>query len=98
MLKWGEIDIILKKKSRLHFVEVKTVSCVTLDSVSYETHNFRPEDNLHPRKLQRLGRTIQSFLLENKCEDIDWQLDGVIVYLDTERLEAKVKIIENIII
>ena len=61
--KWGEIDVIAEKAHKIHFVEVKTVSCENIDAVSYETDTYRPEDNVHPWKLQRLGRTIQSYLL-----------------------------------
>src|SRR3989344_6399479 len=60
--KWGEIDIVAKKSDIIHFVEVKSVSCVTFaKNVSDET-GYRPEDNMHPWKLKRLARTIQTYL------------------------------------
>jgi putative endonuclease len=105
--KWGEIDIVAVKASKIRFIEVKSVSCVTLPNkspsreenriVSYETNRIRPEDNLHPKKLERLYRTIETYLAHrNVPEDIEWQLDLVCVYLDDVRRVAKVKMIENI--
>lgn len=85
--KWGEIDVIAMKRGVYHFVEVK--------SVSYET--YRPEENMHPRKLKRLGRTIQTYLLHKKL-DCDWQLDLITVRMDMKTRHARVEMIENIVI
>jgi len=96
--KWGEIDIIAKKSSSIYFIEVKSVSCVTLDTVTHGTiEKFKPEDNMHPWKLQRLLRTIQTYLFEKNLE-LDWQLDLITVEIDQQNKKARVKIIENIII
>ncbi len=98
--KCGEIDIIAKNKDRLHFIEVKSVSCETLTNVSHETNDsFRPEDNLHPWKLQRLARTIQVYLSEkNVSDETEWQFDVITVYIDKKRLISKIEIIENVIL
>jgi Holliday junction resolvase-like predicted endonuclease len=61
--KWGEIDIICRKEEKLHFIEVKSVTRDSLKYVSPETDSYRPEDNLHPWKLKRLSRVIQTYLL-----------------------------------
>ena len=96
--KWGEIDIIAIKSNTIHFVEVKSVSCVTFDDVSHGTMGeFRPEDNMHPWKLKRLSRVIQTYLLEKKL-DQDWQLDLITVKIDEKKRMARAEIIENIII
>lgn len=97
--KWGEIDIIAKKQNKLYFIEVKSVSCRTLlSNVSYETNNYRPEDNMHTWKIKRLYRTIQTFLMSDKKHGgWDWQIDLLVVYLDLENKKAKVKVITNII-
>ncbi len=87
--KWGEIDIITRKEGVIHFIEVKTVTHGTLD--------YRPEDNMHPWKLKRLGRTIQTYLLHKKL-DCDWQLDLVTVKMDMSTRRARVELIENIVI
>lgn len=96
--KWGEIDIIAKKGGILRFIEVKTVSCVTLDAVSYETDAYRPEDNIHPWKLKRLSRTMQTYLLEKGNDDIEWQFDVIAIYLDMSNKKAKVNFLEDIVI
>jgi len=105
--KWGEIDIIARKGQKLHFVEVKSVTCENLEykmrNVTHETDTYRPEDNLHPRKLMRLSRVIQTYLLGYKgnrdvTHETDWQFDVAVVYLDLKSMEAKVNYMEDIII
>ena len=93
--KWGEIDIIARKGEIIRFIEVKSVSCVTLSEVSQET--YRPEENMHPWKLKRLARVIQTYLLHKKL-DCEWQLDLVTVKMDMGTRQARVEMIENIII
>ncbi|GMQ95271.1 MAG: YraN family protein [Patescibacteria group bacterium] len=95
--KWGEIDIIARKRGTTHFVEVKTVSCENLQNVSHDS--YRPEENIHPRKLKRLSRTIQTYLLEkNIAEDADWQFNAVVVFLDRRAKIARMRFLENIIL
>jgi putative endonuclease len=55
--RFGEIDIIAKRDSIFHFVEVKTVSCEPnqLDS-------FQPEENVTASKLDKLQKTIEIYL------------------------------------
>ncbi len=95
--KWGEIDIIGENKGVLHFIEVKTVSRENIRFVTRETlDEYRPEENVHPKKLERLHRTIETYLLEKKYEG-EWQLDVVAVFLDSKNREAKCRIIENVV-
>lgn len=99
--KWGEIDLVAKKGGEYYFIEVKTVSCENVRnlnlSVSGSLGQYRPEDNVHPWKLQRLSRAIESYLSENEVSrETSWQLDLVTVYLDIKNKEAKVERIENI--
>jgi len=98
--KWGEIDIIAKKSGFLRFIEVKTVSRENIKNISRETlENDRPEENIHQWKLKRLHRTIQSYLEENRfSRETDWQFDVVVVFLDTQNKEAKIRFTENIIL
>ena len=93
--KWGEIDIIAEKEHKLYFIEVKSVSCETLNNVD----NYHPEDNMHPWKLKRLSRTIQTYLLyENTAREKEWQLDLLVVFLDIKNKKAKVKVVSDIIL
>ena len=89
--KWGELDIVAEKMGRkgrvIHFVEVKSVSGVT---------NIRAEENMHPGKLKRLHRAIETYLLEKRL-DLDWQLDLVVVKIDEATRTAKAEMLENII-
>ena len=88
--KWGELDIVAKKDGVLHFVEVKSVSRVT---------EYEPEENVHPWKIKRLHRAIQTYLLEkNVSDETEWQLDILAVFLDLTTRKAKFRFTENIIL
>ncbi|KKU74291.1 MAG: hypothetical protein UY01_C0039G0006 [Candidatus Nomurabacteria bacterium GW2011_GWB1_47_6] len=98
--KWGELDIIAEKERKLHFVEVKSVSRETLEDVTPETlDQYHPEDNMHPWKLKRLARTIQTYLLSEKVpEEKEWQLDLLVVFLALKDKKARVKMVSDIIL
>ena len=61
------------------------------------TSEYRPEDNMHPWKLRRLSRAMQTYLLDRKL-NCDWQLDLVTVKIDQQNRTARVELIENVII
>ncbi len=64
-----------------------------------QNDNYNPEDNMHPWKLQRLSRTIQSYLLDKDIPDnIDWQFDLVTVYIDLNKGRHKVNLLEDIVL
>ena len=108
--KWGEIDVVAEKDNKLYFIEVKSVSRETLENVTpastkpslggQETlGEYRPEDNMHPWKLKRLARTIQTYLLSKKIPDNkEWQVDLLVVFLDLINKKAKVKVVKDIIL
>ena len=101
--KWGEIDVVSRETSQnkhiIHFVEVKTVSYETKEmlqrAVSYGT--WRPEENVHPKKIERMYRTIESWIME-KGLDSEWQIDVISVRIVPREKYATVKYIPNIII
>ena len=99
--KCGEIDIISKQNNILHFIEVKSVSCETTLPTSHETESksFRPEDNVHTWKIQRLAKTIQMYLLEKDVSpETNWQFDIITVNIDKKNRTSRVKMLENLII
>ena len=96
----GEIDIVAKKSNSIHFIEVKAVSCENLASVTHGTYSgYRPEENLSFHKFIKISKTIDLYLLENNVSDeTSWQVDLATVYIDTNKKQGIVKLIENIII
>lgn len=95
--KWGEIDVIAIKGGVVHFVEVKSVSYGTradlMFSVPRET--FRPEENVHLRKLARLRRAIETWVMEQNYKG-EYQLDVVTVRMVPRERFAVVDVIENV--
>jgi len=65
--RFGEIDIIALKDNVLHFVEVKSAQ-------SYE----QAVNNITASKLQKLNRTIQTYLQKKKFS-LDYCIDALIV-------------------
>lgn len=78
----------------------KYVSCEKMNKVSYETKDeYRPEDNIHPWKLKRLSRVIQTYLGDkNSTEEDHWQFDVITVFLDIKDKSAKVDHLKDIIL
>lgn len=112
---WGEIDIVAQKANKLYFVEVKSVSLPPSKVVSCGTgvgegsrgtmaaradrSGMRPEENVHPAKLKRLHRAIQTYLLDHKVpEATEWQIDVACVYLNLVTRKARVEVLENVIL
>ncbi len=86
--KCGEIDIVAKKQGIIHFVEVKTVS-----RESY----MRGEDNMHTRKINKVAKTVQMFLLKSGVpHETPFQIDGIVVGLDTQASVGRVRLLEHI--
>jgi putative endonuclease len=86
---YGEIDIVAKKGSKLHFVEVKAIK------FSSHHENYNAGENVHALKLRKLSRVIQSYLMKKQNREADWQFDVCIVKIDTIQKKAKVKYLAN---
>lgn len=76
--KFGEIDIIALKDNTLHFVEVKS------------GENFEPIYAVTPKKLQKIQKTIQYFLMQNKSV-LPYCIDIICIQKD------QINFLENII-
>lgn len=88
--KWGEIDIVAEKENKIYFIEVKSVSKIT--------YSGRPEDNMHPWKLKRMARVIQTYLMSRKMSEREWQVDLLVVFLNLKDKTARIKVVEDIIL
>ncbi len=101
--RWGEIDIIaVDKGNKIHFIEVKS-SFIYRDSVSRERyHSFshetgiKPEDNMHPKKMERFMRTVETYLSERGYEG-EWSMDLVTVRIEKTSRRAYVQFLEDVI-
>lgn len=82
----GEIDLVVTKNGRLHFVEVKTVSKGT---------RFTPQDNLTKAKLKKLARSVHQYLHEHKLHAYAWQIDAVFITLDRYEKKADIQYLEH---
>ena len=101
--KWGEIDIIAQKGEKRYFIEVKSASVSSLDYVSNldregDLKINRPEENMHPWKMKRLRRIVETYLIHKRLGYVDWQFDLYVVYLDIDGRKARVKVVENVIL
>lgn len=99
--KMGEIDIVAKKGGIYHFIEVKSVSREIIpnsanESVTHESIGYRPEENMHDKKIQRFIKAVEHYLMANSLE-VEHQIDLALVYIDQSRRIGKVKLLENIL-
>jgi putative endonuclease len=97
--KWGEIDVIVKKDQKVHFIEVKTVSYETKTELEHAVAHgiLRPEENVTAYKIKKLSRAIESWLSEYKWPG-DWQIDVAAVRIVPRETFATIKIIDNVIL
>lgn len=98
--KWGEIDIVARgTDGSVHFVEVKTVSYETKERLEWakRSGSWRPEDNVHPEKIKRLSRAIDSWLTEKRYTG-NWQIDVAAVKIVPRETYATIKYMENVVL
>lgn len=87
--KWGEIDIVGKKKDKIIFFEVKTI---------LEKQGFMPEDEISLKKKRQLRKMAQIYLSENKISfDNPWQIDIIAIEVLSDFQKAKIRHLENAI-
>ena len=97
--KWGEVDVVVQKDQKIHFVEVKTVSYETKSDLERAvTHGtWRPEENVHAYKIKKLSRAIESWIADNNWNG-DWQIDVAAVRIVPRETYATIKMIDNVIL
>lgn len=95
--KWGELDLIARKGSAVHFIEVKAVSYETKEklhhAVTHET--WQPEEQVHSFKIHQIEKALETWIAEHNYEG-EWQIDVVAVRIVPRETYATVKYIENI--
>ena len=95
--KWGELDIVARKGRVIHFIEVKSKSVLNLKGIPARGH--RLEEGMHGQKVARLKRTIQTYLLERRVPaDCDWRFDLILVHMSDAERQARVEMLENLIL
>lgn len=97
--KWGEIDIVVRGTNKIRFVEVKAVSYETKSELNQAISRgtWRPEENVHYSKIQRLNRAIESWIVENDYNG-EWVIDVIAVRIVSREKYATVKYIPNVIL
>ncbi len=86
-MNFGEIDIIAQKDKTISFTEVKAVSNF------YE--GLDPELRVDFKKKYKLIRLATAYMLNQKTDDLDWQIDIISVIFDQENKKAKIKHFKN---
>lgn len=97
---WGEIDIVAHGTDGIvHFVEVKSVSYETKSALieAVRRGTWRPEEQVHRRKIARLQRAIQSWLMEQGYVG-EWQIDVASVRLVPREKYATISLLWNVLL
>lgn len=94
---WGEIDIIGKSGSIIHFFEVKSISVTSLDDFE---KSYRPEENVHGLKVRNIRRMIETYMSEKgyNMSSQAFAFHVLCVFKDIKFRKARVKWIKNLVL
>jgi putative endonuclease len=93
---WGEIDIVVRLGDKLFFVEVKATE--TPESIWKKTLLLnRPEERVTHKKLERLRKIVQTYLIETKREESDWSFVVCGVLVDSLKKRARVSFLVELL-
>lgn len=89
--KWGEIDIVAwDSEKALCFIEVKSIR-----DLSFSTQSYNPFENITARKLRRLHRTIETYIIERRVShETKIRVLGVAVKIDKDNALQEVEILD----
>lgn len=94
--KAGELDIVAKKGSTLHVIEVKTLACREFPYTNLVKDIYGPGSNLHAYKIKKVARATEWY-----CAEIEWsgdiQIDGILVWLRLRDGLARVRYLTQIL-
>ena len=85
--KYGEIDLIMKQKENIVFVEVKTRTGERFGS---------PEDAVNKNKIRRLIKNSRAYIIKNGFSGASCRIDAVCVVLDENQKLKRINHYENI--
>lgn len=77
---YGEIDLIAKENTLIHFIEVKTRTSVQFG---------QPELAMTPAKLSHFSQASAFYMQEHHELGENWQLDVASVHLDSKNLDLQ---------
>jgi len=92
--KWGEIDIVAAKTSGIFKQKIEAVIFVEVKTTK-DNSTALAAQNVHFAKQQRLIRTAQTYLAEKKLLALPWQIDILLIDLESTANSAKIEHLPN---
>lgn len=93
-IKFGEIDIIARKKFKffsllhkvIHFIEVKTI---------LESEGFFPEDRVDLKKQKKLRQLAEIWMKKNFKKENPYQIDVIGITINQKTKKTEIRYFEN---